>query len=50
MKIEEETWKSSLRKFIELKVVFTILEYFEFGIEMEVFHLLDQDVMVDTKL
>ena len=50
MKIQKETRKSFFWEFIELEVVFTALKYFKFGIEMEVFHLLHQDIVIDAKL
>lgn len=33
-----------------MKVVFTTLEYFEFGIKMKIFHFLYQNVVIDTEL
>lgn len=50
IEIKQQTGESRLRQFIELKVIFAALKNFEFGIEMEIFHLLYENFMIDAKL
>ena len=50
VEVKQKTGKSSLGQFVELKVVFAAFENFKPSVEMEVFHLLDQNIVIYTKL